>query len=184
MGVDTVPNGNLTGLLAQEAGSVPPVVKALDTAIKWFLLAGMVLVCLGVLMLLIGTLAGTSIGPRLGLSWVTVRVVDVEAGQTVLTGSYPLQQPTDKRQTADLGSLLVPSGSVDNLRLVVTDYDWMIGSSKEFVQWNGAIEPPGIAPVIRAEDAKTAFQLELATVNNKTNAQLTVALPFVVKSVV
>lgn len=146
--------------------SLPPVVRGLDAAIKWLLVIGGLLVAVGLLVALVAMLR-TARGARLGLAWVSVRVVDLEAKETVLVGTFRPSAPRCEdndggrasdaeeeegddddayekppkgsryAQRVDLGMLLVPSGKASNLRLVVTDCAWLSGSAAAYARWVG-----------------------------------------------
>ena len=159
-----------------------PLVKGVDVAIKWLLVIGLVLLVVGLVVAAVGMFSRRRHGPRIGFAWLTIKVTDIKAGNTVLSGTY--RPPLPKTDTAadsqpqqplDVGRVLLPAGTeTANLRLVVTDYEWLYGSSSDYVQWNGANEVPGIPA--RVIDGAAVFRVEAANVSTDNAASVSVPI--------
>lgn len=72
---------------------LPPAVAGLDAAIKWLLVIALLLVAVGLVVAVAAMLTRVARGARLGLAWVSVRVVDLEAKETVLVGTFRASAP-------------------------------------------------------------------------------------------
>lgn len=142
-------------LKSEDGDVISQSIRGIDVAIKWCLVVGLLMLILGLILLTIGVFGSRQIGLRIGISWLSLKVVDSVANQTVLTGTYRLRKPIvvdignnekQMQQPLDLGSITVPSNSPSNLRLLVTEHEFLEGSDSSYAQWNGANEKPGIAP--------------------------------------